>query len=150
MSKELSIDDHVGELLSGLIDGELTQQERQRVQLHCNSCGACAASLVELRSLRQRVGNARLSDVGEDKWRELMNESSVKTTRGIGWLLLIGGILLGVGAGVIEILSSESTMTLTEKLIVGGVYGGLLLLFLSVLRQRLIERKSDKYKDVEI
>jgi hypothetical protein len=30
------------------------------------------------------------------------------------------------------------------------VYGGLLLVFVSVLRQRLIERKTDKYKDVEI
>ena len=29
------INEHVGELLSGYIDGELTQQERQRVEVHC-------------------------------------------------------------------------------------------------------------------
>jgi len=29
---------HVGELLSGYIDGELTQQQRQRVDVHCHKC----------------------------------------------------------------------------------------------------------------
>jgi len=37
-----------------------------------------------------------------------------------------------------------------EKLLVAVIYGGFVALFISVLRQRLIERKSDKYKDVEI
>jgi hypothetical protein len=36
------------------------------------------------------------------------------------------------------------------KLIVIAIYGGLATLLYSVLRQRLIERKTDKYKDVEI
>lgn len=79
-----------------------------------------------------------------------MNDTTVKATRGIGWLLLIGGALIGVGVGVYEIITNPSTLSLVEKLIVGGVYGGMLLIFISVLRQRLIERKSDRYKDVEI
>jgi hypothetical protein len=33
---------------------------------------------------------------------------------------------------------------------VSAVYLGLGALFASVLRQRLVERKTDKYKDVEI
>jgi hypothetical protein len=33
---------------------------------------------------------------------------------------------------------------------VAAIYGGLAALLISVLRQRLIERKTDKYKDVEI
>ena len=36
------------------------------------------------------------------------------------------------------------------KLLIGGFYLGLAALFVSVLRQRLIESKTDKYKDVEI
>ena len=41
-------------------------------------------------------------------------------------------------------------MGMTEQLLVSALYLGLGALFVSVLRQRLIERKSDKYKDVEI
>jgi anti-sigma factor RsiW len=149
MNIEKQIDDHVGELLSGYIDGELTQQDRQRVQLHCEKCSACQDELSQVRAIRERVGSARLSEIGQDKWRETMEDSTVKATRGIGWFIFIGGALLAAGIAVIEIISGTS-MSPTEKLIVGGVYGGLFLLFISVLRQRLIERKTDKYKDVEI
>ena len=79
-----------------------------------------------------------------------MDDTTVKATRGIGWLLLIGGALIGVGVGVYEFIITPSTLSFVEKLIVGGIYGGMLLIFISVLRQRLIERKSDRYKDVEI
>lgn len=146
MSKE----NHVGELLSGYIDGELTQQDQQRVRVHCDSCAECESSLAELQRLRQQIGQASLSGLNEDTWRETMNDTTVKATRGIGWLLLIGGALIGVGVGVYEIITNPATLSLVEKLIVGGVYGGMLLIFISVLRQRLIERKSDRYKDVEI
>ena len=142
--------EHVGELLSGLIDGELTQQDRQRVELHCETCAECRSQLAELRELRARIGKSNLSDVGEDVWRETMDDNTVKTTRGIGWLLFIGGLLIAVGIALFEIFSDLSSISLTEKLIVGGIWGGLLFLFLSVLRQRLIERRTDKYKDVEI
>jgi hypothetical protein len=142
--------EHVGELLSGLIDGELTQQDRQRVEVHCETCAECRSQLQELRELRDRVGQSNLSDVGQDAWRETMNDNTVKATRSIGWLLLIGGALIAGSIALFEILSDLSSISLTEKLIVGGIWGGLLFLFLSVLRQRLIERKTDKYKDVEI
>ena len=142
--------EHVGELLSGLIDGELTQQDRQRVELHCETCAECRSQLSQLRELRERIGKSNLSDVGEDVWRETMDDNTVKTTRGIGWLLFIGGLLIAVGIALFEIFSDLSSISLSEKLIVVGIWGGLLFLFLSVLRQRLIERRTDKYKDVEI
>ncbi len=140
---------HVGERLSGYIDGELTQQERQRVEVHCSTCEECAASLAELRALRERVGKSHLSEFGQDIWREKMNDTVVTTSRGIGWLLLIGSFLVGAGIAIVMFFLDAGT-TLDEKLVIGGGYLGLALLFVSVLRQRLIERKSDKYKDVEI
>jgi Flp pilus assembly protein TadB len=143
------VDQHVGELLSGFVDGELTQQERQRVTLHCDQCGDCRESLAGLRALRGRIGKSRLSEVGEDQWRETMNETTVQTTRGIGWLLFIAGILAAAGVGLYGFIV-EPGMPIWMKLILVAIYAGLALLLVSVLRQRLIERKTDKYKDVEI
>ena len=141
--------EHVGERLSGYIDGELTQQERQRVEVHCADCAQCARELEELRALRETIGAAKLSQFGEDTWRETMADSSVKAARGIGWLLLIGGVLACAGIAGLAFLTDPS-IELRAKLIAGAIYGGLGILFISVLRQRLIERKTDKYKDVEI
>jgi hypothetical protein len=142
-------DQHVGDLLSGFIDGELTQQQRQLVTLHCEDCKACRENLAGLRELRERVGTARLSEVGEDEWRESMNDSTVELTRGIGWLLFIAGLLIVAGIGV-GVFIFDPGIPLGMKLLMIAIYGGLALLLFSVLRQRLIERKTDKYKDVEI
>jgi anti-sigma factor RsiW len=147
MSRETNIDNHVGELLSGFIDGELTQQDEQRVRLHCDNCEECTRGLAELRTLREKMGKSNLSNVRQDVWRETMDDTAVKATRGIGWVLFIGGLLLIAGFVLVNVIPA---MSLMQALIVGGFYGGMLFLFISVLRQRLIERKSDKYKDVEI
>jgi predicted anti-sigma-YlaC factor YlaD len=149
VDEQRKIDSHVGELLSGYVDGELTQQQRQLVSLHCDGCEECRETLSKLREIRQSIGKAQLSEVGEDKWRETMNDSTVQTTRNIGWLIFIAGLLAIAGIGVFGFLFSDE-ISVGMKLIIIGVYGGLALLFFSVLRQRLIERKTDKYKDVEI
>ncbi len=141
--------EHVGEHLSGFVDGELTQQERQRVELHCDQCETCRNELEQLQAVRRIVGKARLSELNQDVWRELMGDITVRTSRAIGWLLLVGGILAAVGFGIYDFVFNSSA-SLFEKFIVGAIYLGLAGVFLSVLRQRLIERKTDKYKDVEI
>ena len=78
-----------------------------------------------------------------------MDDSSVEMTRGIGWLIFILGLLAIAGIGLFGFVFSDD-LSFGMKLIFVGVYGGLSLLLISVLRQRLIERKTDKYKDVEI
>ena len=141
--------EHVGELLSGYIDGELTQQQRQHVTLHCSGCAQCRADLAELRALKERISDTPLSELGEDQWRENMNDTMGQLSRGVGWLLFIAGLLIA-GFYALYHLIMDTGMSLVEKFIIFGVYGGLAVLLFSVLRQRLIERKSDKYKDVEI
>ena len=140
---------HVGELLSGYIDGELTQQQAQRVRVHCESCRACADELEQLEELRREVGSSRLSPLSDDIWREHMKEPTVEITRGLGWILLIAGILGISGIAVYEFVI-DTSMATHIKVITGLVWLGMGALLVSVLRQRLIERKSDKYKDVEI
>jgi hypothetical protein len=139
----------VGDLLSGFIDGELTQQQRQLVTLHCDNCDECRENLAGLSELRERVGTARLSEVGEDQWRESMNDSTVELTRGIGWLLFIAGLLIVVGIGV-GVFIFNPDIPVGMKLLMIAIYGGMALLLISVWRQRLIESKTDKYNDVEI
>ena len=143
------VDQHVGELLSGFVDGELTQQQRQLVTLHCGECDECRNNLANVRALRKRIGKARLSEVGEDKWRETMTDTSIQVSRGIGWLFFIAGLLAIAGVGLYTFIV-EAGIPIWLKLIMVAIYGGLATLLYSVLRQRLIERKTDKYKNVEI
>jgi hypothetical protein len=136
-------------MLSGYIDGELTQQQQQRVRVHCESCRDCADELERLEELRREIGKSRLSPLSDDIWREHMKEPTVELTRGLGWILLIAGILAISGIAVYEFVIDTSAAT-HLKVITALIWVGLGALLVSVLRQRLIERKSDKYKDVEI
>lgn len=144
-----SADSHVDVLLSGYLDGELTQQVRQRVRVHLEDCEECRNNLNDLEALRLRMGQARLSTAGQDEWRESMNDTTDRVIRGTGWVLFLGALLIIFGIGVFEFLANPGP-GLFWKLLVSAVYLGLGVLFVSVLRQRLIERKTDKYKDVEI
>jgi anti-sigma factor RsiW len=149
MDRNLHQDSHVGEWLSGYLDGELTQQVRQRVERHLADCEECRENLQELDALRLRMGKARLSPTGPDHWRETMNDDTVRWTRRIGWLLFLAALLILFGIGVFQFLTDPGA-GLAWKLLVSALYLGLGALFVSVLRQRLVESRTDKYKDVEI
>ena len=78
-----------------------------------------------------------------------MDNAFDRTMRGMGWLLVVGAVLLLVGYGGYEFILSDVEPPFV-KWAVGAVYLGLAVLLLSVLRQRLSARKTDPYKDVEI
>ncbi|MCH2337169.1 MAG: hypothetical protein MK316_07895 [Pseudomonadales bacterium] len=78
-----------------------------------------------------------------------MPDNVVRATSSVGWLLLIVGIVIGVGIAIFQ-WAIAPDVSLSIKLLVGAIYLGMAFLLVSVLRQRLIDRKTDKYKDVEI
>lgn len=139
---------HVEELLSGYLDRELTQQENQRVQLHLQECEHCAGLLKDLRELQARMATSSLGAAAPE-WRETTNDSLTENSRLLGFTLLCLSGVLFVGYGVYQFFTGYSTGWF-GKLIVGGLYAGLVVLLLSVLRQRLLERKKDRYNKVEI
>lgn len=146
-SKEAS--DHVDEELSGYIDGELTQQARQRVELHCSECDICQSELQSLKKLKGELSTIQLTGFGEDVWREKTLNMKTKTSLKLGWILFLSGCFLLLSF-LLAVLFTNTDVPIFIKLASGLFYGGLGLLFISVLRQRLIERKTDKYKNVEI
>ena len=77
-----------------------------------------------------------------------MADSTTRTIQGVGWLLVIAAALVLVGViGYAMFFSDESSWVVW---VVGALYLGFGVLLLSVLRQRLIARKTDKYEDVDI
>ena len=141
----------VDELLSGYLDGELTQSDRQRVGLHLESCPRCAQRLRELESISASLGELRFDMTEEDRqrWGEVMDNAYDRTIRGFGWLLVVGAALVIVGYGSYEFVLADWEAPLV-KWAVAALYVGFAVLLLSVLHQRLRARRKDRYKDVEI
>ncbi|MCY3884312.1 MAG: hypothetical protein OXG24_05275 [Gammaproteobacteria bacterium] len=77
--------------------------------------------------------------------------TSATTKLGFGLLLCLGiGYVAVVGGFILFVMMGSHETPLYVKVLVGLGVGGIGLLFFAVLRQRIIESKTDKYKDVEI
>ena len=143
-----SCDDYQ-ELLSGYLDGELMQGDRQRVELHVASCAACHKTFEEMTRLRDDIGKLSFGEMSPEEWSTIMNGVTVRTSRWFGWLMYVGGAMLLIGYGAYEFAIDEEVPAMV-KTGCAAVVIGLGLLFFSVVRQRIITARHDKYKDVQI
>ena len=142
-------DTSIGEQLSGYLDGELTQQQRQRVERHLEECETSRALYDELVEIRTRLGQGLRREFGEDVFRESFDEPGNRWLARIGWAAIVAGIV-GLGIVLLGGFLMDNSVSTGMKLLIALPYLGFGALFIAVLRRRLKEARSDKYKDVEI
>ncbi len=140
--------EQIRSLLSAYLDEELTQADSQRVRLHLEDCAECREQLAQLERLKQLTGELVFPDPPEQEWEEVERRLSVRITRGVGWMLVCGGAVGLLIYSLVMALLHWRPPTVRE--ILGGiVLVGALLLFFSVLRQRLLELPHDRYRRVK-
>lgn len=134
-------------LLSGYLDGELTQAAEQRVRIHLEDCAACRASHRELAELREATMSTRLDHPTDDQWREAPRTAASAASRGLGWILLVAWVALTGAYGLWQ--AWQQVGDPFERLLAFGGVSALALLFLSVLLDRWRARRTDPYEEVE-
>jgi anti-sigma factor RsiW len=133
-------------MLSGYLDQVLTQEEAQRVRVHLEDCGSCRTLVEELKTMRNVAMTSEFRVPSDDQWDERPRGAASGVAFGVGWLILI---VWAVGvAGFALGCVWQGTESLLEKLIVFGGASGGVLLFVSVLIDRLRIRKTDRYRRV--
>jgi anti-sigma factor RsiW len=80
-----SVDDHLGDLLSALLDNELRPDEAARVERHLAACAQCLAERDQLAQARQAVRDLPLLDLPPPLWVQLMR-SRRRAARPIAWV----------------------------------------------------------------
>ncbi len=135
------------ELLSGYLDGALSQQEAQRVRLSLEEDSELLQTFRELCLLREAALGTRFTAPKEIDWPELPQSPTSGYSRLAGSLLVTGWLLLLTVVGLGELFSGHHSWL--EILLFLGLPGGLVLLFLSVLLDRLKTIKDDRYLGVE-
>jgi anti-sigma factor RsiW len=134
-------------LLSGYLDGELTQAEEQRVRLRLEDDPEARELVAEMSRIREAAQATRLVVPRDEEWSEKPLGASSRWFRRVGWTLLLGWAVALTALAVWGLFASAEPWwekTLTVTLIAGPV-----LLFLSVLLDRLRVMKHDRYRRVE-
>ena len=83
-------------------------------------------------------------DLEDSLWQSAVR----RLTRGIGWIVFIAGFGAIVVYGFTEFLLDPGVEILFKVFLLTGSLG-LLSLFVSVLWDRVIDSRTDKYKEVE-
>ena len=134
-------------LLTGYLDGVLTQADDQRVRLHLEDCAGCRRLIDEMSEAREATMTTRFELPTDDQWNEAPRGLASRLTFSLGWVLLLIWAVGMLGLAVGHLWSQA--MPLTEKLLLfGGISGGALLL-VSVLIDRLKAMRNDPYRRVE-
>ena len=135
-------------LISPYIDDELTQEEAQFVEVHIADCAECARALREMRSLREMTASAAFPATPDEKLDALAESLSVQATQRTGWVLVCTGVLAWLVWAGIAALRNLRVPT-PQEAIAGLVFAGFVLLFVSVVRQRMLEYPQDRYRRVK-
>ena len=135
------------ELLSGYLDGALTQRERQRVSLHLEGCPDCRRELAELGALRSAARGTAFAMPGDDEWGELPRTAGSRALRLGGWTLLVSWLAAIVGIGLVELM--RAAVPAWARVAIAGGVAGFGLLLLSVLLDRLHDVRFDRYRRVQ-
>ncbi len=133
--------------LSGYLDGELNQGREQRVRLHLEDCAHCRRLLDELSELRETTMSTRFEVPDDDQWDERPRGALSVSTRRLGWVVAVVWLMLMSGFGIVEIWRASHGVV--ERLVAFGGVSALVLLFVSVLVDRLRTARTDRYLEVD-
>ena len=132
-------------LITGYIDRALPQQEAQKARLHLEDCDSCRKLHDEFLALREAALSTRFAE--PDTWPELPKTLPSRFSRSLGWTLLVAWLIVAATVALWRFVTSTG-----DPLVVFlglGLPGGLLLLFLSVLLDRLRELPNDRYRRIQ-
>ncbi len=140
------------ELISSYIDGELNETQRKSVENHLKECPECQKEFEEMRRLEEVMGQMELKKPPRETWQVYWSSVYNRLERRIGWILFsVGAIILLFFGGykAVEGIIQDQTTPLLLKVGILAAMAGLVVLLVSLLRERLFVRKRERYKEVE-
>ena len=140
-------------LLSGYLDGELTQGDRQRVEVIMEDCQDCAQTFEDMKKLRGEIGGIEYEHMTETERLKAAKDPVAEAGASIGQILVIGGFIIFYGSLIYFALKgmlADPDTPLFMKIGLPAILIGMGILFTSVIIDRIKASKTDPYKDVEI
>ena len=135
-------------LLMGSMDGELSEEERRVLDLHLLECSECVQELNEFNKVQEAMRAMRYKEPPEEVWEQYWSRIYNRLERGLGWILIsIGAIILLFYGGfkLVESLVKDPTIAVVAKVGILSFLAGFVILFVSILRERIFTYKRDKY-----
>jgi hypothetical protein len=139
-------------LLSAYVDGELDAEQVARVEAHLAENQESRSEVDRLRRLKEVTGSMRLVEAPDEEWEIFWDNIYNRTERSLGWFALTLGAVIVGGFGLYEFAKSLFETDALPWFVRAGIFtlcGGLLLLLVSVIRERIYVRRRSRYDKVK-
>jgi anti-sigma factor RsiW len=133
-------------LLSGYLDGELTQEEAQRARIHLEDCATCQETASEMSRIREATMDSQFHAPQDMQWDESPRGAASRVLRNAGLVIGLAWLLGIVVYLIVELAGSEDVLGV---LLVAGFVLSAGLILASAFLDRREARKTDRYRRVE-
>lgn len=136
------------ELVNRAVDHDLTTDEHRELEILLSRYPEWKEEWEEMKDYRELITHVPLPDLPDTFWDRYWRTTLARLERGIAWaLILFGGAILlawGLYHLLLELLK-DTSIPLIVRLGILTLLVGFLALFLSVIHEKWVVRRYDRY-----
>ena len=140
------------QLITAAVDGELAPGEEKELEQLLGRFPELRKEFHEFKSLKEVTKSMKIKSPDPEFWQVYWQNVYNRIERGLAWFLFtIGaGILItyGLVEGLLEILR-DPNLSVIVKIGIFSLVLGLVMLLLSVIREKHFRKQHERYKEVQ-
>ncbi len=139
-------------LIMRRLDGEISGEENARLEAHLSACAKCRKALSDYSRITAVTSEVEMKKVSEEEWDLYWCRVYNRLERGVAWILVCVGAAAVLAYALFKLVTeliSDPGMAAWAKAGILVLVAGLALLFVSVLREQLTIRCTDRYRGVK-
>jgi len=140
------------QLMMAGLDGELSGNERAELDRLLAADEALGREWQRFKRVREVTASMRYSEPPAEVWEDYWTSVYSRTERRLGWLLMTSGLTVVFGWAAwhwIEMLLRDSSLPGYIRVAIFAIVFGLVILLVSVAREKFFVRRHDPYKEIQ-
>jgi hypothetical protein len=134
------------------LDGELSPEEEKNILRHVRVCKKCSEEYRDLKNLEYSMKKVQLPDFPDAVWDEHWSQVYNRLERGVGYILLSLGVMFLMGYVLfwaVDCWFCDASVPIIVRLGVGLGCLGVVVLVVSTVREKILMRRYDQYKELQ-
>jgi hypothetical protein len=148
----MTAENNINLQIMAYLDGELTESEARHIERLIREDAEYRKIYESLRNVQEVTQEMKFKKLPEMYWDEYWTHVYNRIERGFSWIFISVGAIILLGFISWQAIQGLIMNTTIHPLMKAGIILltiGLVILFVSVVREKIMIRKVDKYREVE-
>jgi hypothetical protein len=139
-------------LMMAALDGELSGAEHDELRELLAADAGLRREFERLQRVKEVTSTMEMRQPPEEVWDPYWTSVYNKAERGVGWILVSIGAIILAGYGLwhaAEAIVADTNLPGFVKIALFGLFLGVAVLLVSVVREKLFTSRHDRYREVK-